>query len=102
MCLAMQNSNGSQPVDKMVTDETFSRVRSLHECCGAHYGCAEGGNIAARSRVQETGGSEPAQARAETEGQVFRLPRCKRPTLVDRRYFSNLPGEFGISPRRSP
>src|ERR1035437_3256756 len=81
----------------MVTDETLSRVRSVQHRRGASHGRSEGGDSTARSGIQKTSRFEPAQARAEKEGQAFRLPRGKRPTaLVDRRYFSSLTGEFGI------
>src|ERR1035441_3767573 len=81
----------------MKSNETFSRVRSLHECSGTAHGRSESGDSTARSEIQKTGRFEPTKTRAETEGQAFLLPRCKRPTaLVDRRFFSDLAGEFGV------
>src|ERR1022692_1286888 len=62
----------------MVDDETFSRVRSDHKGRRASHVHSKGGNLAARSRIQETGRSESAKARAEAEGLTFRFgPRFR-------------------------
>src|ERR1017187_3107162 len=60
-------------VNRMTNNETFSRVRSLHECRGASDVHPKRRDLAARSRVQETGRYEPAQARAKAEGQTLGL-----------------------------
>src|ERR1035438_124935 len=60
---------------RMELGETFSRVQRIHERSGTHYVGAEGRNTPARSRVQKTVRTEPAQARAKAEGQAVRFPR---------------------------
>src|ERR1017187_54890 len=76
--------------------ETFRGVQSVHEFCRAPYGYSKNRNTTARSGVQETGRSEPAQARTETEGQAaFRFPRPCR--LEDFAWSLRLlANEFGI------
>src|ERR1700683_522521 len=83
---------------KMRKNETLSRVQRIHGRRAQHHVCSQSGNFAARSGIQETGRCEPAQARAETEGQAaLRFPLGRRPTnLVDRLFFFHLAGKFGI------
>ena len=80
----------------MVTHETFSRVRTLHESRGAGYVGSKERHHRTLSGVSKTGRRKPQSARAETEGQeAFRIPLGKRPTaLAGLRFFSHLAGQF--------
>ena len=81
----------------MVDDETFSRVRSDHKGRRASHVHSKGGNLAARSRIQETGRSESAKARAEAESQTLRLgPRDGLFLNRFRLFLLHLAGKLGI------
>ena len=79
----------------MKRNETTNGARSIHERRGASDVYSKGGNPAARSRIQEAGRFEPAQARAEAKGQALRFPRPCR--LDGFRFFRLLPGKLSIS-----
>src|ERR1700674_3355636 len=81
----------------MMTNETFRRIRCLHANGGSSANCVQSRDSETRSRIPKTGRFKPTKTWAETEDyEAFRRPRFKRPTLVDRRFFSHLTSEFSV------
>src|ERR1017187_5773807 len=81
--------------DMMGAHETFSRVRSIHKRRRAPDVYSKGGDLAARSRIQEAGRSESAKTRAKAEGQALRLgPRLDFNRF--RLFLLHLAGKLGI------
>jgi hypothetical protein len=81
----------------VTTNETFRRTRSVHKRRGASYVYPKGGDLATRSRVQETGRSGSAKTRAKAESQTLRLGSRELLFLNRFRLFLlHLAGKLGI------
>src|ERR1017187_555624 len=77
--------------------ETFRRIRSVHRRRGASHVYSKGGDLAARSRIQETSRFKSAQTRAKAEGQALRLgPRELLFLNRFRLFLLHLAGKLGI------